>query len=584
MGKIAKIVVQNFKGIPFQTVIPKNEPTWLFDKNGSGKTSFLEALRYGLTGKMPKDILYHGESEGFVSIFFNDPDNTNVTRYFYGGTKPNKVKCNNKACTAKEAQKVICEIMGASEDKLDVLTSHEVFQELIMGDLGKFLLSFITEAMTLEKLYDICEFSDDEKAKIAADKLLPKEFDISITETVYQTLFAERTSLKKEIAALQAKYDFDEVLPEPKIKSMAELTKAEAEYIKKSGEAAFEKERLTAYNKALADYNSRKSHLKTLQDSLADLTAKLELEATEADVAEANKNLNSAVSIKHNFETVIASNKVVVNNQKKIFDALDSDKCPISSCLVCHTDKTAAKSDVENSIKEAQDAIDAASDGVNKQNAVIKEINDRLSYLRGQCDINNKIKTLKARISDIEIGDEPIKPDVVAEKSDDWMLFPVYKKEYEEYADKKGAKELLDGLLQKNALIDGLVKKFSPKGSVGVSVMSHYCDLFNEEAANIADVFGYQVEFIPENGVKLSIVPSGKTVAVDFSSLSTGEKLITSLIIYVILNSLMGTGIIIIDDFNDLDESNAEKMHNILESIYNDLRMTTIFVAGCTKM
>lgn len=578
--KIQKIVIENFKGIKFTTFMPKEEPTWLFDKNGSGKTSFLEALRYGLTGKMPKDILYHGADEGFVTILFNDPDNTTVTRYFYSGAKPNKVKVNSKTCTAKEAQKIICEIMNASDEKLDVLTSNEVFQELIKGDLGKFLLSFITEPMTIEKLYDICEFTDDEKAKIADDKLLPKKFDVSITDSVYQVLFAERASLKKQVASLQAKYDFEEPLPEPKYKSEADIKKAEDEYIKLSGEAAFEKEKLDAYNKALTEYNSRKTRQETLKRKLDELVAKLEVETTESDVDNVNKTLNDAVTMKHNFETIIASNKVIVNNQKKILDALDSDKCPISSCLICKTDKTKAKADVEESISAAQSAVDTASEGVTKESEIIKEANNRLSYLRTQLNITNEIKALKCRISDIDVGEEPSKPAIIT-ISGDWKLFPVYKKEYEEYYDFVSANELLGVLIKKTAIVDGLVKKFSPKGDVETAIMKHYCDLFDTEAEMIANAFDYQVKFRPENGVKLSIVPAGKTAEVDFTSLSTGEKLIVSIIIYVVLNNLMGTDIIILDDFNDLDAENAAHAKDIVQAVYRDLGITTIFVAGC---
>lgn len=578
--KIQKIVIENFKGIKFTTFMSKEEPTWLFDKNGSGKTSFLEALRYGLTGKMPKDILYHGADEGFVTILFNDPDNTTVTRYFYSGAKPNKVKVNSKTCTAKEAQKIICEIMNASDEKLDVLTSNEIFQELIKGDLGKFLLSFITEPMTIEKLYDICKFTDDEKAKIADDKLLPKKFDVSITDSVYQVLFAERASLKKQVASLQAKYDFEEPLPEPKYKSEADIKKAEDEYIKLSGEAAFEKEKLDAYNKALTEYNSRKARQETLKRKLDELVAKLEVETTESDVDNVNKTLNDAVTMKHNFETIIASNKVIVNNQKKILDALDSDKCPISSCLICKTDKTKAKADVEESISAAQSAVDTASEGVTKESEIIKEANNRLSYLRTQLNITNEIKALKCRISDIDVGEEPSKPAIVT-ISGDWKLFPVYKKEYEEYYDFVSANELLGVLIKKTAIVDGLVKKFSPKGDVETAIMKHYCDLFDTEAEMIANAFDYQVKFRPENGVKLSIVPAGKTAEVDFTSLSTGEKLIVSIIIYVVLNNLMGTDIIILDDFNDLDAENAAHAKDIVQAVYRDLGITTIFVAGC---
>ena len=43
----------------------------------------------------------------------------------------------------------------------------------------------------------------------------------------------------------------------------------------------------------------------------------------------------------------------------------------------------------------------------------------------------------------------------------------------------------------------------------------------------------------------------------------------------------MGTDIIILDDFNDLDAENAARAKDIVQAVFRDLGITTIFVAGC---
>ena len=51
--RVTKMVVDNFKGLTHAEYDLTDKITIMLAKNGSGKTSFIDALRYGLTGAKP---------------------------------------------------------------------------------------------------------------------------------------------------------------------------------------------------------------------------------------------------------------------------------------------------------------------------------------------------------------------------------------------------------------------------------------------------------------------------------------------------------------------------------------------------
>lgn len=580
MNKIRKIVISNFRGIEYQSLFPTNSPMWLFGKNGTGKTSTIEALRFALTGKKPNDMMFHGASSGFVYIEFNDAEGTSVGRYFYAGDKANVVKVNDKTCTAKEAQKIICEKMNATLEQLDVLTSETVFRDLMGGDLGKFLLNFITEPFTPKKLYELVPFSEAEKEKLEIDRLLPATFDISLLEEVYQKLFNERTILKKDIAALEAKFDLSEEYPAPHFSSLKEMKKAEEEYLLAKTDEKRKADAIKSYERAVAEYERRLARKSELIEQKEKISVVPEI--TDETVAELRKTMDELVTDKHNYETIVATNKVVVSSQQKILDALDSDVCPIASCLKCKTDKTAAKSTVEEALKAAQSAISTAEEAIERVAERINNTNIKLKNTEAQLKLNKEYENLDKRIKDIDIGDVPKKP-LFEPTSEEWKMYPAYKQEYEEYTQFKVAQETYNSLMLQLSTLSTLIKKFSSKGEVNSAIMKHYCDIFDDSAAAIAELFGYTVSFVPTegSGVKLLVRPESEKKDVDFNSLSSGEKLITSIVVYTVLNNLMGTGLLILDNFNDLDAESSEKAKTIINAINKELGVSTIFIAGC---
>ena len=67
--QITKLFIKNFKGIDEKTVnFSEGEITALFGPNGLGKSSFIEALRFGLTGATPQNPIRDGADYAMVSM------------------------------------------------------------------------------------------------------------------------------------------------------------------------------------------------------------------------------------------------------------------------------------------------------------------------------------------------------------------------------------------------------------------------------------------------------------------------------------------------------------------------------------
>lgn len=90
--QIEKLTMNNFRGIEHAEFIPEKVNLFI-GKNGVGKTSHLEAMRFGITGEAPDDILKNGHESGSVtlSVF----GGTEIERSF-GKKKNSKNRRKNK--------------------------------------------------------------------------------------------------------------------------------------------------------------------------------------------------------------------------------------------------------------------------------------------------------------------------------------------------------------------------------------------------------------------------------------------------------------------------------------------------------
>ena len=79
--KINKILISNIGAISDANIPIKNGLNIFFGDVKQGKTTILNSIRWVCGGTYPKDILKHGEDDGFIHIFFDD--GSTIRREFY---------------------------------------------------------------------------------------------------------------------------------------------------------------------------------------------------------------------------------------------------------------------------------------------------------------------------------------------------------------------------------------------------------------------------------------------------------------------------------------------------------------------
>lgn len=89
-----------------------------------------------------------------------------------------------------------------------------------------------------------------------------------------------------------------------------------------------------------------------------------------------------------------------------------------------------------------------------------------------------------------------------------------------------------------------------------------------EQACNayFAQAEGFEISFVPENGVRVYAKTPENQTPVYYTGLSSGEKIMVSFLILDMLNLLAGMRIAFIDNLEQLDRRSMEYAHDILTS------------------
>ena len=574
MPNIKKIEIKNFKGISNATEYFGDMPKYVSGKNGEGKTSFLEAIRYALTGKTPtrEEILRKGSSYGYVCITFDDADETSIAREFYA-EKPTKVTVNGKPTTAKSAQKLIDSLLDTDSSFLDMNTSSEVFRELFKGELGKFLLGFVNETFTIEKLFELISFSDSQKSFLSSK--LPATFGLAECENLYKEFFETRAALKVSVQKLSAQ------IPETIIKPSRTMEDVEkdlagilaAEQMKKAQDTAIKN-----YTDSLNSYNARLAEISRLENEYNSIAV------DNFDPLEGERLLKEKQSVlvkKTTAEGTIKTLKSNIAVFRTTLATLETNVCPVSSKLICTTDKTAAKSEFTQLIAENEKAIEAMSDEIASYEITLKTLVEKEACFKKNEQLVAKRENLLASITRAKsvVGKPPVKPEppkpVDLSQKENLLA---EKRQIDKYEEILKTQDALNKATAELELYNSLVKLFAAKGAVNEAIIGFYCDIFNEEIELVAAACGYQILFLPENGLTLSVKPGNNKSFVTFDELSAGEQLIAAVLVNHLCNTLSGCCIMLVDDFNELDEFNSDKLKNLLDEL--SVNYSMLVVAG----
>ena len=545
--------------------------TALAGKNGSGKTTFLNAVKFAFTGKQ-NDSIKTGEKD--MEVYLELSDGTSVLRKIKreGGISKSTVKLNGKTTTQKSLNEYFENAIGIKPENLEFLNSSQIIGDMDSEKLTEFFMGFIPIEMAFKKLTSLVSLNSDEEMEL--ENLLPSKFKMGDIEDALSYYEDNRKITKKKLAEEEAKANYSGA--EPKRKS-EDINNCIAELLKKEGSYNALEEQKRAYKKAVENKERIEKMIKDSEEQVlrySDVSAPNE---AEINALEKKKNALSEelIEISRLIQTLNDNNKLLFNTLEK----LDKTVCPISEKLICATDKTSVKDELTDMVKKNKDQIDKHITKENKIREMIENINQKIKAgaemkqkYAEKIALMKKIQELRSTIPVLPAKPEDNSLDLTGIKSAIADLENERKEIIKYEAALKSAK-MAENLKEKVALYERIVKLLKPKGRIYEAILNYALSplegVMNAKAAVIKP--GFEVRFNCSNGISLDCKP--KTTSPDFIDMkkcSAGEQILITLLVMDLVNQITGTRMISFDNLDRLDDESLKGLLEMLEKCESD--------------
>lgn len=579
--KIKSISVENFRGIQRFEHEFKNKVTVITGKCGKGKSSFLDAVRFPLTNILPENPVKDGYMTAKVKEVCENEDGDSIV-IEKEIERPSKVSTliSGRKVGTSVTKKFIESETDVNSELIKMTTSSEILANLKPSDFASIFLTESVERKTLEDLLEICNKQETpERLKIQINdgvfnnKNLPpdaikyfneffldKEFSL---ETISKA-FEEAKNKRKEINAICKSLEKDA----KDFVSMTEIKEDEGKLNKKLEELiGFEKnndsyyERVKNYNSAVKLKNETEKRIvscdleiqtnKSVEPNMKDL------ETLENELKNKTKEVSNLMAVK---KTLVDSKL----RTEKTISELDKPVCPISAKICCTTDKSPFKKELLESISDIENSIKLSDENIAKSQNEINELNNKIKiFYENRENWNKKMNFIneKERLSKMQI-EIPEKPEEIsitsysAEKAN--VIAELNKiKKYKEM--QKKYNEFWKNKREYNVL-NFIVKSLDIKGPVVSdfirTLVEPIEDVCNERATVLKT--GMKVKLLVKDGLTMLFQLGELKPFLPYTSLSAGEKILAIVLMTDLVNLFSGSGFLIIDDTDHLDEDSFE--------------------------
>lgn len=570
--EITNLVAQNIHGNKCISISP-SKLNFITGPSGSGKSSLMEAIRYAITGKAGADHITTGTST--ASIAMTVPRIGLIERSISSDSKT-KVRLNGKTTTAKSIIEQYAAIYGFNLNDANLLFSSDVLRHALGKDLAEYLLNggFISNDMSFARLLVLnplepaiaselerTMFSAEDCASISRETRIVTLENI---ESAYQQFRASRPSLKKMCAEENAQSKFDGEAPE---KSASNI---QSEINALQVKITVERKKAADYPKLLKESENLKAALKKAENDLAAYASAKPVTAKERETANANKL--SATKLVDETRLALQTARQDAKNLQKTLDMLATSRCPISNTLVCTTDKTSVRSELEN-------AIDLKLDSADMLEVRLQEYAKNLEDARRICDDLVKQESMyKMRLSATQQVERlreaqmtaPEKPDstVLAKMEDELTKLRAMYAVAIQYESAAEHAKRAKALTRRLEIAETLVKELAPNGGIRKQVLAHSIgpmeDVCNE-SMNIV-LPKYKLRFDTDDNFNI-VFEDGVGNRISFDSLSNGEQLRVVFVLMLMLNQVNQVRILMLDNLNDLDITTFQNFLKMLEAV-----------------
>ena len=575
--KVNKVDISHYRGVEKATIEPQKR-NLIMGPNGSGKSSILDAIRFGITGDSANSPIRFGYDSAEVVI-----ENGDVIRRV-ASSKGSKAWANGHVTTIKSINELIEAKTGIDPGTIKVITSAPIMKAMSSGELSDFLTSsgLLPLEVDTDTIISWCSLSPD--AAVLAKMYLPdmpETYGLDVINNVYSDFYAERASLTKEIKLQAAKAKFD---GEPPVRTLAAVDKEMERLSDTRSEIAIYRAALIAYENAVHKRRQQMSEIESLErklDALGTVNVPDEnmRKNAERQIEDINAQLHSAFGVISVLEQNIRSFESMLKN-------LDSSKCPLSEKLVCTTDKTEVREEIEASVAGSKSELDKQRtqvDALNERKKMFQEQISRHAAEKEQyqkaVSLGDKIKALKGALVTL-----PAKPEEPKSAKEDEGRIDALKKEraailaYTFAMEAAKAKEEKEKRL---AIVQELLTALNPKGGIREKVISTAIAPMVDYVNKKSDEMGLYIKVSIEasNGTKIYCQTRNSGGFIPLEDASMGQQAVIMYLIMDLLNTISGLGILFLDGLETMDGEAFGALLSTLESADAEHTYDHIFVA-----
>lgn len=577
--KFKKMNIENYGPIEEMEFIPEKKIVAVVGKNGAGKSRFLDAIRFGLTGVTDcDDVIRKGCNSAVVQMTLEDDNVYQRSKNITKDCILSKSRLNGKAASDKVVNETFERDYNVVLSDSRVVVSAKNFAQLTPGELTDLIMSHIPEELTTQQLYSYLENPSEDMEKMLFKKFADKaKFGVETVKEKYKILFDERKTLKQETEKLSTLVEKD--VEEPFF-TKEEVEKEMAEIAVKEKEAKEYSQKEKLYLTALDAKKNQENELKKTEEELKKINVSKPDAKELESMKEAEKKCNDSLRAIQTTITTLENNCKLF---QKLLSNLETPVCPFSEKLVCTTDKRAIKDETEKQLKAAKENISVQKELYKKCENKVNMIKTNIEKYRKQekdfavkVSLEEKLKYIKE--NPVLIPEKPIK--IETENLEERKKFlNDEKRNIDKYTEYLKNLEELNKKKKELIACDALTKAMAPKGIVMMKIVDYYITTFENAIMERSKKLGlgYDIQLRNQNGLNIYCNP-GKESMIHFNDLSTGEQTCTKFLILDMLNALTNTKVLILDEIQVLDRESLSLLTDLLCEVQKDY--DHIFLAG----
>lgn len=563
--KINTLKIKNFRGIP-DMEISLERISFFTGPCGAGKTSVLKAFNFALTGDVKKDDIREQSDRASATIVFEDQ--SSIQR-ICKQSAPTQVKVNGKNSTAKAAGEFLQAKLGTSTDIFQAMCKTDFFEILSQKEQTEFFLSILPTKISFEKL---CEFIGENNKKLTEEEKttlktafanISDPFGLDEIDMAYKYFYQKRKEKKAFVENLKPRAVFDmSILPE---ESKENLQKSLEDVIRKETLAKEYQKNLNEYNRQVKMKADSDVRLKKLKEEYQKYSS---VEKPDPDYKEKQesekKQFENAI---HNCQTAISTIKGNLELLEKTLKSLNTNVCPISSRLICTSDRTPLKLEFEDQIQKSNEGIKKNTDFIKRCEKEVQIRTERLdAYQKQQISYNNK-KNLHDQIQNYVPITVMEKPEEV--KAPDMMVKQEIQSKISKYTSFENAKKAkceLEGEQKKLRILENLVlyldSKTGVRGYILKKVVEPFTKMCNQKASKFHNM---ELKISFDNGIEFYGKTENSNGFVPIHRLSSGEHVFATYLLCTLIHQITKASYLVIDNMDKLDAKSFKLFVELLE-------------------